>query len=132
MRGGLLDTLVVLRFLLAPQKLSGPTTRILEDPSIRLYYSSVNLWEIAIKLSVGGFRDLRLQDDWEILFPQALSESSIERLDIEANDCKRVENLPFHHRDPFDRMLVAQSIGRGLDILSSDAAFDAYEVRRIW
>lgn len=132
MNGYLLDTVVVLRLLLAPEKLSNRAGMVLKNRDALLHYSPVNLWEVGIKMSVGGYHDLRVPDDWDSLFPETLSDMQIQSLEIRPDDCKRVELLPFHHRDPFDRMLLAQSLARGLDLISPDQAFDAYGVRRIW
>lgn len=132
MNSALLDTVAVLRVLLAPGKLSPMARTVLEGRGLDLNYSAVNLWEIGIKMSVGGYHDLRLPHDWQVHFPVALKELRATHLEVVPEDCRRVQDLPFHHRDPFDRMLIAQSLERGLDIISPDPAFDAYGVRRIW
>lgn len=132
MNGCLLDTLVVLRMLYLPGKLTVRARGLIEDGSQSLFYSAVNLWEIGIKMSVGGYKDLRLPADWQVQIPTALSANDVDALEILPDDCKRAQELPFHHKDPFDRMLLAQALGRGLDVVSSDEAFDAYGVRRIW
>lgn len=132
MNGCLLDTVVVLRLLLAPEKLSMTAAKAIRNAETELFYSPVNLWEIGIKMSVGGYLDLTVPDDWEIQFSIALKDNNIERTEIEPDDCKRVQHLSFHHRDPFDRMLIAQALARGLDMISPDQAFDDYGVRRVW
>jgi PIN domain nuclease of toxin-antitoxin system len=132
MNSALLDTVAVLRVLLAPGRLSVVAREALQRPGLDLHYSAVNLWEIGIKMSVGGYRDLGIPDDWQLRFPAALKDLRANRLEVLPEDCGRVQDLPFHHRDPFDRMLIAQSLERGLDIISPDPAFDAYGVRRIW
>ncbi|MCH7226342.1 type II toxin-antitoxin system VapC family toxin [Haloferula sp. A504] len=132
MTSALLDTVAVLRVLLAPKKLSAIARDVLQGRGLALHYSAINLWEIGIKMSVGGYRDLEIPYDWQVCFPVALQELRATRLEVEPEDCRRIQDLPFHHRDPFDRMLVAQSLERGLDIISPDRSFDAYGVRRIW
>jgi PIN domain nuclease of toxin-antitoxin system len=66
------------------------------------------------------------------LLPVLLADSGIDLLPIEIADVTRVAVLPFHHRDPFDRLLAAQALERGLTLVSIDAAFDAYGVARLW
>ena len=95
------------------------------------YYSSVSFWEIALKRSTKGF-DFEIEDDWDILFPRELQRLDVLRIDLESTDCRAVEMLDFHHRDPFDRMLIAQAIQRRIGIISRDVAFDPYDVIRAW
>jgi len=94
-------------------------------------YSQVSLWEIGLKLGTGGF-DFDLPDDWHLRLPTDLQRFGYIRLDLEAHHCRGVQDLPFHHRDPFDRMLIAQALAERADILSCDPRFDAYPVRRLW
>ncbi len=132
MNAVLLDTVVVLRALFLPEKLTPRAETTLKDPGIGLHFSPASLWEIGIKMSLSGFDGIRLPEDWDKRIPAALSDLQAGSLTIRAEDCRRVQDLPFHHRDPFDRMLIAQSLERGLDIISPDPGFDAYGVRRIW
>ncbi|MEY5062710.1 MAG: hypothetical protein RLZZ112_674 [Verrucomicrobiota bacterium] len=107
------------------------SARRLMDGDLPVYYSTVSFWEIALKRSGKGF-DFEIEDDWDILLPRALQKSDVLRLDLEAPDCRRLEILPGHHRDPFDRMLVAQAIGRRFGILSRDSILDRYPILRAW
>lgn len=84
---------------------------------------------MAIKVSIGK-RELR--QPFESLIPQQLAENDIMLLGISVTHAIRLTTLPFHHRDPFDRLLIAQAMVEQLPILSVDAAFDAYGVERIW
>jgi PIN domain nuclease of toxin-antitoxin system len=84
---------------------------------------------MAIKASLGK---LVLTKPLGELLPVLLADSGIELLPIEVPDLARVAALPFHHRDPFDRLLAAQALERGLTLVSIDAAFDAYGVDRLW
>jgi PIN domain nuclease of toxin-antitoxin system len=131
-RDFLLDTMAVLWFAFLPKRLSKAARQVLLDDTARLVFSSVSLWEIGLKMSVGGYHYFKLPDDWEIRLPAGLQQQGIPRLHIEAEHCRRIQDLPFHHKDPFDRMLVAQCQIQGLSILSSDAIFDAYGVPRVW
>lgn len=83
-------------------------------------------------MSVGGYPDFKLPSNWDACISAGLQQQGIGLLAIEAVHCRRIQDLPFHHRDPFDRMLAAQCQIEGRDILSSDAIFDAYGVMRVW
>jgi PIN domain nuclease of toxin-antitoxin system len=94
----------------------------------RVYLSIASLWEIAIKLSIGK---LSLRSNYESI-EASLEPAGIELLPISFADTVRVMNLPLHHRDPFDRILIAQSIDRSLTLVSCDAAFAAYPIQIKW
>lgn len=91
--------------------------------------SVASAWEMAIKNSLGK---LDLAKPLGELLPPLLADAGIELLPIEIADLARVATLPFHHRDPFDRLLAAQGLERGFTIVSIDEAFDAYGVARLW
>lgn len=93
-----------------------------------VYLSIASLWEIAIKISIGK---LTLQADYADIEAQ-LPAAGILLLPISFADTVQVRNLPFHHRDPFDRILIAQSINHALVLVSRDEVFDAYAVQRLW
>jgi PIN domain nuclease of toxin-antitoxin system len=91
--------------------------------------SVVSAWEIAIKVGTGK---LRLDRPLAELWRESLMENDFEALDVRSEHVLEVVHLPLHHRDPFDRLLVAQTITEDLEIVSADPALDAYPVRRIW
>lgn len=93
-----------------------------------VYLSIASLWEIAIKLNLGK---LSLQQSYETI-GSAIDASDIFLLPISFGDTVQVRNLPLHHGDPFDRMLIAQAINHSLIIISRDKKFDAYSVQRMW
>jgi PIN domain nuclease of toxin-antitoxin system len=125
----LLDTHAFLWFIDDNPKLS-PTARVLiADANNRIFLSVASLWEIAIKISLGK---LRLAQPFEVLLPQQLSLNHIDLLDIAVEHTAVVATLPFHHRDPFDRLLIAQAKAEAIPIVGSDAAFDVYPVTRLW
>jgi PIN domain nuclease of toxin-antitoxin system len=102
----------------------------------RVYISIASLWEIAIKLSIGK---LSLRSNYESsLFQRgyaneaSLEPAGISLLPISFADTVRVMNLPLHHRDPFDRILIAQAIDRSLTLVSCDRAFAAYPIQIKW
>lgn len=93
-----------------------------------VYVSIASLWEIAIKLSIGK---LLLRKGYESI-EAGLETTGITLLPISFADTVQVCKLPLHHRDPFDRMLIAQAINLSLAIVSRDVAFDAYPINRVW
>jgi len=124
----LLDTHTFLWFVNDAPNLSEAALALLEsDHDVLL--SMASLWEIAIKYSVGK---LNLPSPYEDFVTQQLLENDIDVLSVQISHLTVVARLPFHHRDPFDRMLIAQSISEGIPILSADSTFDAYSVKRFW
>ena len=97
------------------------------DDADLVYLSIASLWEIAIKLKLGK---LSLQREYETIGP-AIEASDILILPIAFADTVQIRHLPLH-RDPFDRILIAQGINNSLPIISTDLKFDAYPVQRIW
>lgn len=96
-----------------------------------LAWSTASLWEIGIKLSLHR-PDFRLRQGWERQIPEEMSRNGIRRLDLQPSHCAAVSALPWHHRDPFDRLLAAQALCEKRHLLSRDDAFDAYAVKRVW
>ena len=103
------------------------TAKILLESDVELLLSVVSLWEIAIKVSTGK---MTLPKPFEIFIPEQLQQNDISVLPIETNHLTYVTTLPFHHRDPFDRLLITQSIVEGIPIVSVDSAFDPYKIDR--
>jgi PIN domain nuclease of toxin-antitoxin system len=124
----LLDTNAFLYFINNDPAL-GKTARNLLESEIDLLMSSASLWEIAIKLSIGK---LTLPDSFTTFIPSQLHLNDIEILPIALLYLEKVSTLPFHHKDPFDRLIIAQSLIENLSVASSDAAFDSYGIERIW
>ncbi|MEP6487970.1 type II toxin-antitoxin system VapC family toxin [Microcoleus vaginatus GB2-A3] len=124
----LLDTHTFLWYLEDSKQLSSKAAELLEDPSNTLRLSIASLWEISIKLGLGK---LSLQNSFSEL-EEVLQQLKIEVLPITFSDTECYLNLPLHHRDPFDRILVAQAINHSLVLISCDVAFDAYDLQRLW
>ena len=120
----LLDTHILLWSLHEPDKLTADRAQQIEDRSNRVYVSSVSIAEIAINCSTG-----RLKVDGDLL--AAVQESGFEWLDFTAAEAVLLKDLPFHHKDPFDRMLVAQSLARDLPLMSDDENLRPYGCRLI-
>lgn len=125
----ILDTLSFLYFIEGNSKLSGQARALIEDVGNDKLISTASLWEIAIKISKGR---LTLADNLEILIPQQMAINGFNFLNIEIDHVYVVAKLPFHHKDPFDRLLIAQSMMENFPIVSSDTAFDDYDVQRLW
>lgn len=125
----LLDTHAFLWFIGGSSSLSKKARTLIEDETNRVFLSPASLWEIAIKISLGK---LTLSESFDVLIPEQLAVNGIELLDISVNHAALVANLPFHHRDPFDRLLVAQAQVEQMAVISKDEAFDAYDVNRLW
>ncbi|MEG4501077.1 type II toxin-antitoxin system VapC family toxin [Microcoleus sp. F8-D3] len=113
----LLDTHTFLWYLEDSKQLSSKAAELLEDPSNTLRLSIASLWEISIKLNLGK---LSLQNSFSEL-EEVLQQLKIEVLPITFSDTECYLNLPLYHRDPFDRILVAQAINHSLVLVSRDA-----------
>ncbi len=121
----LLDTHVWL-WLLAGSKRIDPGLRSeLRDPQTRLLLSAASSWEIAIKWAIGR---LPLPEAPAIYVPSRMRRSGVSGLPVAHEHALRVAALPWHHRDPFDRLLIAQAQVESVPIITVDAAFDAYDV----
>ncbi|MBW4583399.1 MAG: type II toxin-antitoxin system VapC family toxin [Tildeniella nuda ZEHNDER 1965/U140] len=128
MTAALLDTHVFLWYIQGSLTLSASAKDIIEARENRIYLSIASLWEIAIKVGLGK---LELQSSFQDL-RQLLQQFDIETLPITFDDAALYLTLPLHHRDPFDRMLIAQAIVHDLIMISRDEQFDAYPIRRSW
>jgi PIN domain nuclease of toxin-antitoxin system len=124
----LLDTHALLWILAGDARLSAAAQRLYGEAE-DVQFSVVSLWEIGIKLGLQRL-DFRLADGWWQDIPRAMVAQGAGRLDVEPEHCRTVAELPLHHRDPFDRMLIAQALCTDCEILSADDKFDAYGVRR--
>lgn len=125
----LLDTHALLWFLVGDAQLSTQARSVIEDENNELLFSIAGLWEIAIKTSLGK---LTLSKPFEELFPQQLENNDIAVLSITVDHLRTLLDLPFHHRDPFDRLLIAQAKCDNLSLISADSALDLYGIRREW
>lgn len=99
------------------------------DPTNSCRISLASCWEMAIKVSLGK---LRLPVPLERFIPEQMAANGFRLLEIDLGDIARVATLPFHHRDPFDRLLAAQALDGGFRIVSADRVFQRYGVRRVW
>ncbi len=124
----LLDTHSWLWMTSAPEKLSSAARALMEKADHELYLSAASAWEIAIKSGLGR---LRLPEPPERYIPSRLLLTGVHALPIDCGHAARVASLPPHHKDPFDRLLIAQAQLDNLAILTADQEFNAYDVRTI-
>ena len=120
----LLDTHTFLWALSEPNRLSKKQIAAMEDPTNKVYVSSISITEIAIKASLG-----KLELGFDPI--DAAERSGFEILDFSAKDALPLKDLPFHHRDPFDRMLITQVISRKLIFVTQDSLIDPYDCRTL-
>jgi PIN domain nuclease of toxin-antitoxin system len=125
----LLDTHTFLWWIIESPKLSSRVCEIISDGNNDLFLSAASGWEIAIKTQLGR---LQLPDDLERFISDQLTANAIQSLPIQMGHALHVYTLPSHHRDPFDRMLVAQAQLEDLAILSADSRVAQYPVEVIW
>jgi len=120
----IIDTHIFLWALSDPSRLSERHLAELETPANTIWLSSVSVTEIMIKASIGK---LTINFD-----PVVIAEKSgFEMLDYSASDALPLKALPFHHRDPFDRMLISQSLSRGYQVMTEDSKFQSYDCKLV-
>lgn len=124
----LLDTHAFIWWFEHDRRLSGSAREAVAEAA-DVFLSIASCWEIAIKVSRNK---LTLAKPIERLIPEQLGLNGFQLLPIDLSDIARVATLPFHHRDPFDRLLVAQALGEELTIVSVDPVFKKYGVKRVW
>ncbi|EKD72957.1 MAG: hypothetical protein ACD_45C00501G0002 [uncultured bacterium] len=125
----LLDTQAFLWLSVDSAFLSKKSKKVFLEEKNDLYLSLASVWEMSIKTSIGK---LKVPGSVEAFVLTQLHENSILQLPIHFRHVARVEDLPFCHRDPFDRLLISQALEEKMAILSNDAVFDKYAVDRIW
>jgi PIN domain nuclease of toxin-antitoxin system len=123
----LLDTHAFLWWTQKDPRLSPAASRAIAGSDC--YVSIASCWEIAIKVSIGR---LRFDRPVRQFLTDQLLASGFSLLSVEFRHVMRVAELPFHHRDPFDRLLVAQALETESIIISADRSFDAYGAKRVW
>ena len=125
----LLDTHALLWFIGNDPQLSAPARQNIENPAHEKFVSAASLWEIAVKLSL---KKLKLPRPFGEIFPRQLEVNGFEMLPVSCAQLNRLVELPFHHRDPFDRMLIAQAIAEDLIIVTRDPEFSKYPAKILW
>jgi PIN domain nuclease of toxin-antitoxin system len=125
----LLHTHALLWFLANDARLSQDAKKAVEDTTNERWLSPISLLEIAIKVRIGK---LSLPAPFGVMFPADLLAADIHLMPLEVEHIEPLTTLPLHHRDPFDRLIVATALVEGLTLVSSDGAIDNYGVSRIW
>jgi len=125
----LLDTHTFLWWINNDALLSDPARVAIASERNECFLSLASCWELSIKASIGK---LRLSKSVERFIPEELAANDFQLLTIDFRHVAKVESLPFHHRDPFDRLLVAQALTERMTIISADAVLSEYGVKRIW
>jgi len=125
----LLDTHAFLWFILADSKLSANALKLITDPANQKHISPASYWEIAIKTRLGKYS---LPGPFEPFLRQQILQNNFDILHIAVAHSAVLTTLPMHHRDPFDRMLVAQVMIEKIPLVSADAILDQYGITRLW
>ncbi|MBD2201191.1 type II toxin-antitoxin system VapC family toxin [Calothrix sp. FACHB-1219] len=125
----LLDTHTLIWWSIDPIKLSQQAKNLLDDENNNLFLSIISVWEIQIKLQIGK---LTLKVPLSELIKDQQETNDLQLLPIELTHIYALSNLPNHHRDPFDRLLIAQATVEQIPIVSIDSVFDNYPIQRLW
>ncbi|MGH9381247.1 MAG: type II toxin-antitoxin system VapC family toxin [Thermoanaerobaculia bacterium] len=125
----LLDTHTFLWFVFDDPRLSVPAAAAISDAEVEPILSIASLWEITIKRQLGK---LDLGMDLTTFFRRYIEERSVTVLSIESSHLIAYDELPLHHRDPFDRLLVAQARALDAPIVTADPNFEGYELEIVW
>ncbi|MBF0242514.1 MAG: type II toxin-antitoxin system VapC family toxin [Desulfamplus sp.] len=126
----LLDTQALLWFILDDSRLSKKALNLILETKGFVLVSPASIWEIAIKISLGKYK---LTGDFQQFWDNQFHINDLKLLPVSVAHVARIVNLPYHHRDPFDRLIIAQSLMEKIPVVSSDAMFDIYSgVDRIW
>lgn len=121
----ILDTQIILWAINGDKRLTKKDSLVFLDPDNTLYFSIAGYWEIAIKTSIGK---LQLSDQWPKIIKREMQHNFIKLLPITMQHCNCLAKLPFHHRDPFDRIIIAQAQIEKMTLLSSDSQFKKYSI----
>jgi PIN domain nuclease of toxin-antitoxin system len=128
MKKYLIDTQVLIWMAQQPENLSSLSRAILESEN-ELFLSFVSIWEMAIKIKV---QKLNIEIDLSDFIGSSIEKYNLKLFPISLQHIYFTQKLSLHHRDPFDRLLIAQALSEKMHLISSDVAFDAYDVQRIW
>jgi PIN domain nuclease of toxin-antitoxin system len=127
----LLDTHTFLWLVVGSPNLSAAAQVAIADPANELFLSVASVWELAIKVSSPKQR-LQLTDPLDLYIAKWTAAYQLKLLPVQSAHALRVVGLPNHHRDPFDRILIAQALVEGMTLVSGDGKFAAYAVPILW
>jgi PIN domain nuclease of toxin-antitoxin system len=125
----LLDTHAFIWWSEGSVNLPVPVQDALRDPANKLWLSHASVWEMQIKVQIGK---LVLASPLSQLIQQEVDHNGLRLLAISVDDILRLDSLPLHHRDPFDRMIISQALAGGFTLVSDDSVFPAYGVPIFW
>ena len=125
----LLDTHAFLWFILDEPQLSATAKALIADPSNQIDVSPATYWEIAIKIRLEKYV---LPGPFQEFMEREIAVNRFNILHVEPRHVAPLTTLPFHHKDPFDRLLVAQAMVEQIPLVSNDSILDAYPIRRLW
>ncbi|MCH7614126.1 MAG: type II toxin-antitoxin system VapC family toxin [Nitrospinae bacterium] len=125
----LLDTHVMLWFLEDSPELSTKSRRILKNAEHELFWSVVSYWELSVKFSLGR---LELDKEWPALLEREKKVNRIQDLPLYQKHCEPHLNLPWHHKDPFDRLLICQAMVENMILMTKDRHIKKYKVKTVW
>jgi len=125
----LLDTHVFLCAVSEPERLSESATKVIQSGANELFLSAASLWEISIKIETGKLPLPKPEDRY---LRDQLLRINVSTLAVEARHALELISIPLYHRDPFDRLLIAQSLVEGIPIITADSALKQYSARIIW
>jgi PIN domain nuclease of toxin-antitoxin system len=125
----LLDTHAFLWLDEAPEKLSSMAEAACRDTANTLHLSLASVWEMQIKIQIGK---LTLEDPLQEMIRRHQAQNGLVLETIDLSDILFLDTLPLHHRDPFDRMIIAQALQRGFHVVTVDKAFEAYQAPVLW
>jgi PIN domain nuclease of toxin-antitoxin system len=125
----LLDTNVFIWLNDAPSRVKDRVMTVIANPDNNLFLSLTSIWEMQIKIQLGK---LELSDALPDILKTQQVENNLQVLTIDVNHIWSLENLPNHHRDPFDRLLIAQAQTEGMTLVSADGIFELYDVDLLW
>jgi PIN domain nuclease of toxin-antitoxin system len=125
----LLDTHTFLWFIEGDRNLSSTARNLIEDQKNQKFLSVASLWEMSIKISLGR---LELKMTFTELVDRQVYGNAIDLLNIQPEHLNELVKLSFHHKDPFDRLLIAQSLAEKIPVLTKDGAFKSYPVTLLW
>jgi PIN domain nuclease of toxin-antitoxin system len=125
----LIDTNVLIWYSENSSKISNSIYDVINNPQNKIFVSIVSLWELAIKLNLGK---IKITDSFVDFISNYITKNTIDILEISVSHLLRISTLENFHRDPFDRMIISQSLAEDIIVISSDEKFDLYKIKRIF
>lgn len=125
----LLDTHAFLWFVGGDSSLSSSAREAIEDTANSCFVSMASAWELSIKSSLGK---IEFSEPFESFLPEQLRLNGFDLFNIDWRHVAQVHSLPYHHRDPFDRLIISQALVEDMPIVGKDPTFDPYGISRIW